>query len=592
MTHQTPLLATLAAALLGAWVLGLLAQKLRLSPIVGYLVAGIVIGPYTPGFVGDVELASQLAEVGVVLLMFGVGLHFHLSDLLDVKRIAIPGALIQSTAATVMGLGLGLAFGWPATHGVVLGMALSVASTVVLLRGLEAHDLVTSPAGHVAIGWLIVEDILTVVVLVVIPALAVTNGGSGGAFGLAAAMAIALARLAVLVALVFVVGSRVVPWILIRAAGLQSRELFTLTVLAITVAIASGAAVFFGASVALGAFLAGMVVGQTRVSQQAAADALPLRDAFAVLFFVSVGMLFEPAFVLREPLLLLGALAVVLIGKPLAAVLVVAVLGYSTRTALVVAVGLAQIGEFSFILGSLARHHGLLSETGSNLLVACALASIALNPFLFRGIEGFERVLRRQPRLWHFLNLAASRRAQAVNGEAKAPPADSRKALAIIVGFGPVGQAVDHGLRHAGLETAIVDLNMDTVTTVLEKGRLAVYGDATNALILKAAGITRATQLIITLPHSVNRGPLITTARQLNPGCRIFVRARYLREREELEQLGADVASFEEAEAAVALTAGVLGDLGVDKETIAREIEHVRTQTVGESLLRMRANPA
>jgi len=583
MPHETPLLATLASALLAAWVLGLLAQRLRFSPIVGYLLAGVMIGPHTPGFVADIELASQLAEVGVVLLMFGVGLHFHLDDLMDVKRIAIPGAIIQSTAATLLGLALGMAFGWPVTHGLVLGMALSVASTVVLLRGLESHGLVNSPAGHVAIGWLIVEDILTVVVLVVIPALA-AGGAGAGAGGLLAAMATALAKLAVLVALVFLVGSRVVPWVMVRVARLRSHELFTLTILAITVAIASGAAVFFGASVALGAFLAGMVVGQTRVSQQAAADALPLRDAFAVLFFVSVGMLFEPAFVLREPLLLLGALGVVLVGKPLAAVAVVAAMGYSTRTALIVAVGLAQVGEFSFILGSLARHYDLLSETGSNLLVACALVSIALNPFLFRGLDTFESALRGRTWLWNLLNAAASRRAAAVNTQAEKAIGSGKGPLAIIVGFGPVGQAVDRGLRHAGVETVVIDLNMDTVSEVAAKGRHAIFGDAAHDVILEGAGIRRATQLIVTLPHSINRIPLMTAARQLNANCRIFVRARYLRERDELVQGGAHAACFEEAEAAVALTQGVLADLGIDSATIAAEIARVRAETTGTAV--------
>jgi CPA2 family monovalent cation:H+ antiporter-2 len=348
MPHDTSLLATMAAAFSAAWVLGVLAQKLRMSPIVGYLLAGVVIGPYTPGFVGDIPLATQLAEIGVVLLMFGVGLHFHLQDLMEVKGIAIPGALIQSIVATVLGLCTGLAFGWTWSDGLVLGMALAVASTVVLLRGLEAQNLVSTPAGHVAIGWLIVEDILTVMVLVVIPAMGSKASAAGG---LLAALAMALGKLVVLVVLVYLAGLRLVPWVLQQVTRLRSRELFTLTILALAIAVASAAAVVFGASMALGAFLAGMVVGQSAVSEQAGADALPLRDAFAVLFFVSVGMLFEPAFVLREPLLLLAALGVVLVGKPLAALAVVAILGHSTRTGLVVALGLAQVGEFSFILG-------------------------------------------------------------------------------------------------------------------------------------------------------------------------------------------------------------------------------------------------
>ena len=587
MPHDTPLLSTLAAAVLVAWVLGLLAQRLRFSPIVGYLLAGVVIGPYSPGFVGDVALASQLAEIGVILLMFGVGLHFHLEDLMDVKRIAIPGALIQCTVATLLGVGIGVAFGWPMMEGLVLGMALSVASTVVLLRGLETHNLASTPAGHVAIGWLIVEDILTVIVLVVLPALARGGGEALTAGGLAIAMAIALGKLTVLVALVFFVGSRAVPWVLVEVARLQSRELFTLTILGITVAIAAGAAAFFGASVALGAFLAGMVVGQTKASQQAAADALPLRDAFAVLFFVSVGMLFQPGFILAEPWLFLAALGVVLVGKPLAALAVVATLGYSTRTALVVAVGLAQVGEFSFILGTLAKHYELLSETGYNLLVASALVSIAVNPFLFRALDPCEAALRRLPRLWALLNASASGRADRFNASAAEVIAAPTTPLAVIVGFGPVGQAVDRGLRHAGLETVIVDLNIDTVSEVAGKGRLAIYGDATHEVILKAAGIARATQLIVTLPHSVNRAPLVTAARHLNPKCRVFVRARYLKEREELVQVGAYAACFEEAEAAVALTAGVLSDMGIDAATIVKEVDRVRAETTGASLATM-----
>lgn len=591
MPHDTPLLATLAAAVLVAWVLGLLAHRLKFSPIVGYLVAGVVIGPHSPGFVGDVALASQLAEIGVILLMFGVGLHFHLEDLMDVKRIAIPGALIQCTVATLLGVGIGVAFGWPMLEGLVLGMALSVASTVVLLRGLEAHNLVGTPAGHVAIGWLIVEDILTVIVLVVLPALSTGGGDALTAGGLAVAMAIAIGKLAVLVGLVFFIGSRAVPRLLVEVARLQSRELFTLTILGITVAIAAGAAEFFGASVALGAFLAGMVVGQTKASQQAAADALPLRDAFAVLFFVSVGMLFQPRFIALEPWLFLAALGVVLVGKPLAALMVVAILGYSTRTALVVAVGLAQVGEFSFILGTLALHYKLLSETGYNLLVACALVSIAINPFLFRALVPAEAALRRLPWVWRLLNASAAGRADRFNAATAETIATPKTPLAVIVGFGPVGQAVDRGLRHVGLETVIVDLNIDTVSEVASRGRLAIYGDATHEVILKAAGIARATQLIVTLPHSVNRAPLVTAVRQLNPNCRIFVRARYLKEREALVQVGAYAACFEEAEAAVALTAGVLADMGIDPATIVKEVDRVRAETTGSSLATFSPEP-
>ena len=576
-----PLVTTMAAAFAAAWVLGVAAQRLRLSPIVGYLLAGVLIGPHTPGLAADVPLAGQLAEIGVVLLMFGVGLHFQVRDLREVGRLAIPGALAQSSVATALGLVIGLAFGWPVASGLVLGLALSVASTVVLLRGLEAHNLTTTPAGHAAIGWLVVEDILTVLVLVVIPALGQARASSGAASagpGLAAAVALAFGKLLALVGVVFVLGSRLLPRALVYVARLQSRELFTLTILAIAIAIAAGASALFGASMALGAFLAGMVVGQSPVSQQAAADALPLRDAFAVLFFVSVGMLFEPAFLLREPLLLLAALAVVLIGKPLVALAVVALLGYSVRTALVVALGLAQVGEFSFILGDVARGQGLLSDTGFSLLVACALVSIAVNPFLFGALESLENRLRDTGWLWRLLNRVSAGRYAAANEAAAAALAAAPEPLAVVVGYGPVGRSVDEALRRAGTRTVVIDLNMDTVAEIRASGRHAIFGDASHADILRQAGAERASHLVVTLPHSVNRTPMIAAARQQNPRCRILVRARYLRERAELEQVGTSAVCFEEAEAAAALTALVLADLSAARAPEPGDAREVRAQ--------------
>jgi len=579
-----PLVTTMAAAFGVAWVLGIAAQRLRLSPIVGYLLAGVLVGPHTPGLRADVPLAGQLAEIGVVLLMFGVGLHFHVRDLREVGRLAIPGALVQSSVATLLGLGIGLAFGWTAASGLVLGLALSVASTVVLLRGLEAHNLTTTPAGHAAIGWLIVEDILTVLVLVVIPVMGQATGSgeaADGAPSLAAGVALAIGKLLALVAVVFVLGSRLLPSALVYVARLQSRELFTLTILAIAIATAAGASALFGASMALGAFLAGMVVGQSPVSQQAAADALPLRDAFAVLFFVSVGMLFEPSFLWREPLLLLAALAVVLIGKPLAALAVVATLGYSVRTALVVALGLAQVGEFSFILGDVARQQGLLSDRGFSLLVACALVSIAVNPFLFGALDGFEGALRRSGWLWRLLNRVSTGRYAAANDATSSAIAAATEPLAVVVGYGPVGRSVDEALRQAGTRTVVIDLNMDTVAAIRAGGRQAIFGDASHADILRQAGAQRASHLIVTLPHSVNRMPMIAAARQLNPGCRIFVRARYLRERDDLEQVGTSAVCFEEVEAAAALTSLVLADLGAQPARIEEHARRARDQAMG-----------
>jgi CPA2 family monovalent cation:H+ antiporter-2 len=432
----------------------------------------------------------------------------------------------------------------------------------------------------VAIGWLIVEDLLTVVVLVVVPALGEAHGSAAGG-GLLAALGLAIVKLVALVALVFVAGTRLVPRILVAITRLRSRELFTLTILAIAVATAA-TAVLFGASMALGAFLAGMVVGQSAVGEQAAADALPLRDAFAVLFFVSVGMLFDWTFPLREPTLLLAALGIVLLGKPLAAIAVVAGLGYSTRTALVVALGLAQIGEFSFILGDVARHHGLLSDTGYSLLIACALVSISLNPMLFASLDRIEAWLRRREALWRLLNAAGSKRYEAANAETAAAVANVEPPLAIVIGYGPVGRAVDEALHQAGTRTVVVDLNMDTVAQLNARGRLAIFGDGSHPGILEKAGLARASYLVVTLPHSVNRTPTIAKARQLNPSCRIFVRARYLRERADLEQVGTTAECFEEVEAAAALTALVLADLGRDPATIDEHTRRVRLEALGE----------
>jgi CPA2 family monovalent cation:H+ antiporter-2 len=455
------------------------------------------------------------------------------------------------------------------------------------MRVLEDRQLLGSIHGHVAVGWLIVEDVLTVIVLVMIPVLAGALHSNAGAATpapqvLLATVGLALAKLAALVGLVLLAGSRVVPRLLELAARLRSRELFTLGVLALAVVVAAGSALFFGVSMALGAFLAGMVVGQSPVSEQAAADALPLRDAFAVLFFVSVGMLFDPGFPLREPALLLAVLGVILIGKPLAALGTVAALGYTTRTGLTAAFGLAQIGEFSFILGELARRHGLLPDEGFNVLVSAALVSISLNPLLFGRLDAVEGWLRGRPALWRLLNARAERRRDRINAEAiraveALPPA------AIIVGYGPVGRTVDRLIRQAGMPTVVIDLNLDTVSALSQQGRPALYGDASHADILKHAGVARASHLVVTLPHKVNRGPLIAAARQHNPALQILVRARYLRERGELEQAGASAACYEEAEAAVALARRVLQDIGHDEAAIALESERIRRELAAEA---------
>ena len=581
--HDLPLITTIAAAFTAAWVLGIITQRLKLSPIVGYLLAGVVIGPHTPGFAGDVHLAQQLAEVGVILLMFGVGLHFHLDDLLKVRNVAVPGAVGQSLAATLLGLAVAAAFGWPIKSGLVLGMAMSVASTVVLMRVLMDNRMLDTTHGHVAVGWLIVEDVFTVIVLVLIPALGTPAGGdgdgaaAGAGHGLLLSLAIALAKLAALVALLLWGGSKVIPWVMVRVARLRSRELFTLTVLVMAIAVAAGSQYLFGASMALGAFLAGMVVGRSPVSHQAAADALPLRNAFSVLFFTSVGMLFDPVFLAQQPLLVLAGLGIVLVGKPLAALVIVALIGYPARTGLTVALGLAQIGEFSFILSQLARTHGLLGDAGHNLLVATALVSITLNPILFRSIDRIESALKRWPSAWRLLNRGTVRRERDTNEAAGRAIEAAQGPLAVIVGYGPVGRTVDGILREGKVETVVVDLNMDTVQSLRKGGRHALFGDAFNIEVMHQA-LPRATHLIITLPHSQNRNPLIAAAKLINPQIKVFARARYIAEREELTQVGADGAVYEEAEAAVALSRLVLFDRGADADAVRREATRIRQQ--------------
>lgn len=579
-----PLLNILAAGFTAAWVLGLVTQRLGLSPIVGYLLAGVVIGPYTPGFIGDEKLAHELAELGVILMMFGVGLHFHLKDLLAVKSIAIPGAIVQSAVATLTTMVIFHSFGWEWKSSMVLGMAMAVASTVVLLRVLIDKQMLTTVHGHVAVGWLIVEDIFTILALVLVPLMAVQPVMEGAAEAAAAGggtsglMTIvwALGKLAVLVALVLVAGSKIVPWILMQVAKLRSRELFTLTVLVLSIAIAVGSAVFFGASVALGAFLAGMVVAQSPASHQAAADALPMRDAFAVLFFVSVGMLFNPSFIIDEPLMVAAALVVVLVAKPLAAIFIVCVLGYPARTALTVAIGLGQIGEFSFILGQVALANGLIPQEGMSVLVVAAMISITLNPLVFKSLGTIERFLEGRKALWKLMNARSETRRTIINAHVAPSLEASEKPLAVIVGYGPVGRVADALLRDAGFETTIIEMNMDTVEKLVAKGRIAVYGDASKPDILELAGIKHAVHLVITLADASNRNDLVLEARELNKSIEITVRARYISELSSLQLAGANKVVFEEGEVGLSLAKHVMLRQGLDEAKINKMLTSIR----------------
>lgn len=658
--HELPLLTTIAAGFAVAWLLGIIALRVGLSPIVGYLAAGVVIGPYTPGYVGDKDIAHQLAEVGVILMMFGVGLHFKIKDLLAVRAIAIPGAIGQSLVATLAGMVLFHFLGLSWTAGAVLGMSMAVASTVVLLRVLMDRRILSTPAGHAAVGWLIVEDILTVLALVFVPmlgafvaseaavepvkTLVVTAPGladsaatlaesarlisgegealarsaqefaksaqelaeaatalANSAHGVAEAAPIAsdptplltilwaVAKLLALVAVVLLAGSKVIPWILARVAKLRSRELFTLTVLVLSIAIAVGSAAIFGASVALGAFLAGMVVAQSPASHQAASDALPLRDAFGVLFFVAIGMLFDPTFVTREPWLLSAAVVVVLLVKPITALVLVAILGHPLRTSLTVALGLAQIGEFSFILGQVALKHQLLGEDGIHALVGAAMVSITINPLLVGSIDPLEAWIRRRPRLLNLLAGRSERRRKAINAAnaasalsalsaTPAGPADSvAPPRAIIVGYGPVGRVVDALLRDAGVHTSIIDLNLKAIEGLAKSNRSAIFGDATRPEILEEAGITSATYLIVTLPQSEASKDLVLHALEQNPAIRIILRARYLAERDSLRAAGATHIAFEEGETGIAMAREVLTLRGVDEATMGRLLSALRT---------------
>jgi CPA2 family monovalent cation:H+ antiporter-2 len=588
MHDEYALLINLSVSLLAALLFGLITEKLRLSPIVGYLLAGIALGPKTPGFVGDQAMALQFAEIGVVLLMFGVGLHFNLGDLLAVRKIAIPGAVGQIVVATALGAGTAVALGWPTVEGVMIGIAISVASTVVLIRVLSDNDVLHTTQGHIAVGWLIVEDIFTVLALVVLPAVAdivvgdVDGAAIGGGRELAESLGMAVLRIGLLGALVLGAGKRLIPPLMNLVARTRSRELFTLSVLALAMAIATGA-LYLGVSVALGAFLAGMVVGQTEVSHQAAADALPMRDAFAVVFFVSVGMLFDPQVILDRPYFLAALLAIVLVAKPLTAIVIVWGLRYSFRNALTVGIALAQVGEFSFLLATEAIDHKLMSEEGRSLLVATAIISITLNPLIFRLIAPTERWLRSRPRLWKLLGSRAeagglrlneSMTARlAENGEAEAP-----KTRAVIVGYGPVGQTAARILRGFGVETVVVDLNIDTIRELSHNGELGVYGDSTRHDILEAAGIKDAKYLLVTVPDVLVRTLVIITAKEINSELKVFARARYLKERAWLEEVGATQICIEEAETAVGLARLLLAEVGADPERVTDELGRIQRE--------------
>ncbi|MGE8498576.1 MAG: YbaL family putative K(+) efflux transporter [Pseudomonas sp.] len=547
MPHHTPLIATIAAGFVLAYLFGSLANRLRLSPLVGYLLAGVIVGPFTPGFVADKELSHEISEIGVILLMFGVGLHFSLKDLMSVKHIAIPGAIVQIAVATLLGMGLAWAMDWTWGAGLVFGLALSVASTVVLLRALEERQLIDSRRGKIAVGWLIVEDLVMVLALVLLPALSgvlggIPQGNSDASIGMQ--LLITLGKVTAFVALMVVVGRRVIPWLLERSAGTGSRELFTLAVLAIAMGIAYGSAQLFGVSFALGAFFAGMILNESEYSHKAAEDSLPLRDAFAVLFFVSVGMLFNPAILLDKPLLVLGTFLVIVVGKSLAAMLIVMAFRKPLSTALTISVSLAQIGEFSFILIGLGIGLSLVPEAARDLVLAGAILSILCNPLLFLLID------RLQPWL--------DRREHTTPADLATEEPDEDHDLhpitevghAILIGHGRVGSRISKRLRAEGIPLVIIDDNRTRAQELREEGFSVVLGNAASTHVLELANVTQARWLMIAIPNSLEAGQIALHGRQANAGLDIIARAHFDDEVDYLKEHDADLVVMGEREIA------------------------------------------
>ncbi len=550
MPHDTPLIATIVVGLGLAFVLGTIAQRFRIPPLVGYLLAGVAVGPFTPGFVADQALATELSELGIILLMFGVGLHFSLQDLLSVRNIAVPGAVVQIAVATLMGLGLSLLMGWGVSAGLVFGLALSVASTVVLLRALQERRLMETDRGRIAVGWLIVEDLAMVLVLVLFPAVASMQGGKGDAhaftplasqlgLGLAGVVMLTIVKIIVFIGLMLVVGRRVIPWILHYIAHTGSRELFRLAVLAIALCIAFGATKLFDVSLALGAFFAGMMLRESPLSARAAQESLPLRDAFAVLFFVSVGMMFDPMSVVREPWPLLATLAIIMLGKSLAAFLIVVLFRHPVATALTISASLSQIGEFSFILAELGVISQILPREGRDLIMAGAILSIMLNPLMFAAATWLA------PRL--------DGRRDSPQAAAAVPEPIRTTDLTdhtIVIGYGRVGALVGDALKQRQLPFLVAEVGERALAKLKQGGIETVMGNAAQPEILGATNPSRARHLVVAIPEAFEAGQIVQQARAANPDIRIIARAHADAEVDHLRGLGADVVIMGEREIA------------------------------------------
>ncbi|HEY4204538.1 MAG TPA: YbaL family putative K(+) efflux transporter [Xanthobacteraceae bacterium] len=552
MHHNTPLISTVVVGLVLAFVLGAIAQRIRISPLVGYLLAGVVMGPFTPGYVADQNIANELAEIGIILLMFGVGLHFSLKDLLSVRAIAVPGAVVQITAATVMGLGLGWALGWSVGKGIMYGLALSTASTVVLLRALQERRLIETERGRIAVGWLIVEDIAMVLTLVLLPALAgLMNGEAEGGMALSALVwpiAFTLGKVAAFVVFMLVVGRRVIPWILHYVAHTGSRELFRLAVFAISLGVAFGAAILFDVSFALGAFFAGMILSESELSQRAANETLPLRDAFAVLFFVSVGMLVDPAIIVKEPLPLLATLFIILVGKSAAAFAIVRLFGHPTSTALTISASLAQIGEFSFILVSLGVSLSLMTERGRDLVLAGAIISIMLNPLFFALLD---RILVDKK------DATAAPAGEDKPAPREPVPVSTQTNHVVLVGHGRVGSVVSRALRAVNTPLLVIEDNPGTIERLMEEGVEVITGNAAAPDMLQAANVGQARGLLVAIPDAFEGGQIVAKARAISPALPIIARAHSEEEIAHLKFHGATSVIMGEMEIAKAMLAEI-----------------------------------
>jgi CPA2 family monovalent cation:H+ antiporter-2 len=553
MPHHTPLITMLVVALVLALALGTLAQRLKASPLVGYLLAGVIVGPFTPGYVADQSIANEFAEIGIILLMFGVGLHFSLNDLLSVRAIAIPGAIAQIAVATALGMGLAWWLGWSVGTGLVFGLALSVASTVVLLRAMQERRLIETERGRIAVGWLIVEDLAMVLTLVLLPALApILKGGAVTAANLSALalpVAVTLGKVAAFVAVMLIVGKRVIPWFLHYIAHTGSRELFRLSVLVIALGVAYEAAVLFDVSFALGAFFAGMILSESELSQRAANETLPLRDAFAVLFFVSVGMLVDPMIVVREPGPVLATVLIIVLGKSLAAYAIVRLFGHPNSTALTISTSLAQIGEFSFILAGLGVSLALLPDRARDLILAGAILTILLNPLLFAALD------RRLARKDATPGDAASGKPD--DGPSEPLPMTALTGHVVLVGYGRVGSYVGARLAEGGTPLLVIEDNADLVAQLREQQRHVISGNAADPEVLRAANLPAACCLLVAIPDAFEGGQVVDQARAANPALPILARAHSEEEIAHLTRHGASTVVMGEHEIAKAMLAAI-----------------------------------